>query len=1498
MSAQPSVGTQRPPVQRVPSSGPHRPLNRPALPSKLSHVLASRQDAGLARNASRQGIITPSSSSQVPKPEHSAAQPEVIDLEDDTHNDSTASTRNTVAHTANGLLQYTPSTPQDRQNHIAPHTLQRQSPLPLPTRPACLVEPNQTRPPPSRTVSRKRADPARKPNGLRAPAMATSLPKGKVADFFPWTGISGMHPEDVLTEQMVKSGYSDKAPGPNSNESSMGKPGIHPNLRNKSGLHILSALLCQVMDKRQAMGRCTEASTFKPPPRVTLTDTKREAWLKDLAAPEVPLRKLSRTIPHGIRGKGLLDHCIAKEIPITRALWLSKCVGANEIRAFKRKGVSGAAALAGEIKWIREWTISVEQFVDGVIASCGQPGWNQKMNYAIRLATHFYSEHLLDAEHYMDWLIGSLTSSTSERLPIWILLVQIYWKHLISERRRGSKLALALLIHAQSLADAQHASVNAQLVSRLNQLIIVLAVAHQGCLVLPSSWITIKPTFSTITPAGKYEFATRAMHNVIKRNDRLCEGGITSTSTSQNAKLQLINILDSVELDVQLDRLATNCRSLRLDMPDVLKMALEWACSKHRYGLSKIYLVASLLRYWNGLGIDTEHAILAMLEHASATQDHDARLLHKIAAVLSGSGHFSVGRYLQWLISMGALSGMDTTSTYAQLLLELPDHHLSHHVLSLRRTILNRMRYSVDAEKRQIESYKIELCQSLGEQAVFALPPDIPGTVKSAIAEFLCQRVIYRSPQTGATTFVGTVASYCLIRHTLEGIEDFTSLGNIIIAASSSADPQLLATVSDTVNLHADIFAALGLLPDLTAQLCNQQRVLRAMQPLDRTFLLSLSSLARRVSSAIAFVKPLANDVAVCEMQNSAAACSPASDNMIVSVAGVLESDIDIDRVLASGNTMDEQLMARMFALISSQIAKTGIDVISRASGWFSQLRLFDPTTFDQLCQHLVFQTCNDTAKIQHFHNLAAALVGSGNLLLDAIFQTYERKINNAQISDTAQAGRLATACTRMMIPFTMDGDVAYVPEVYRLELARTTFCEQNKSDVFRIVCIALSMSSGSTNNIEAIGNDDLLPLLGHYVVKATDVVAREFIGKSSHSPAGLRCQELINTMLCADDIVQNNTNQPVARISRVVSSANELSLKISQLVIQQCSLSLQNGGTVSEDDKVGLLETFQTAIDADSSVWPTLLGSLDKDMISQIHGWAQERLTNSISTLVSATTAAADYSVVKRYLKVWEVSASATRLETPDIQVFTALTEHLKDMSSLAETIYTLDTTPLGQGARIGFGVEVLLKLVTTHYQSLGNSRSSQEFVPLLTVLCSLLVHPRLQTQLQLLEHILDVTSMISDDIPVETLQSMVKQFPGFARNNPRIRYLFGSTTNSDSWLALASRIYTQSSAAQQPTGNAFPTTSSLPRPPASLPPRPGSLPQRPSGIPGSSQTPGQASQVQRQPPTPGGRGPFEIKTQPFQLRRWEIMPDPTPNMGANDTSLSLGLFQAKKCL
>jgi mediator of RNA polymerase II transcription subunit 12 len=198
------------------------------------------------------------------------------------------------------------------------------------------------------------------------------------ADFYAWTG---NHPEDQFSESVIRQGYYDKAQM-TQNETGSAKAAIFPALKQKSGLQTLSSLFTSVLAQRRAHGQITSASTFKPPPRVTVTDTKREMWLKDLANPTISLRRLSRSIPHGIRGKVLLDQSLSKNIPIERAVWLAKCVGANELRSFRRKGVSGTFAMGGEAKWIRDFTVCVEQFVESTVGSCGEKDFKIRINYA------------------------------------------------------------------------------------------------------------------------------------------------------------------------------------------------------------------------------------------------------------------------------------------------------------------------------------------------------------------------------------------------------------------------------------------------------------------------------------------------------------------------------------------------------------------------------------------------------------------------------------------------------------------------------------------------------------------------------------------------------------------------------------------------------------------------------------------------------------------------------------------------------------------------------------------------------------------------------------------------------------------------------------------------------------------------------------------------------------------------------------------------------------
>lgn len=222
-----------------------------------------------------------------------------------------------------------------------------------------------------------------------------------LADFFPW---KGSHAEDNLAREFVRDGYYSKTKFPfnlphsrlaaenSSYTSGSSNPGAHESVSTARGFHrsfqreppmlsSLSAVFTAVLERRKSHGKLSSGSTFKPPPRVTLTEAKRKAWLTDLANPTVPLRRLNRTIPQGIRGQPLLEQCLVNGIPISRAIWFAKCVGANEIRTLKRKGTSASFAASAESKWLKEWTSCIEALLESILDNCGAPDWNAKVNY-------------------------------------------------------------------------------------------------------------------------------------------------------------------------------------------------------------------------------------------------------------------------------------------------------------------------------------------------------------------------------------------------------------------------------------------------------------------------------------------------------------------------------------------------------------------------------------------------------------------------------------------------------------------------------------------------------------------------------------------------------------------------------------------------------------------------------------------------------------------------------------------------------------------------------------------------------------------------------------------------------------------------------------------------------------------------------------------------------------------------------------------------------------
>ncbi|KAI5357591.1 Putative mediator complex, subunit Med12 [Septoria linicola] len=1411
-------------------------LKRPAVPSRLNNVRSVSQpgsyvdltsDAVHGRNAAaftqNGGKIYTS--------------PNVIDLSDE--NDERPSKR---AKTGSHMGE-----PKERSAQDSVHQRLPGSPLPSPAAPRLPATYGRSRRP---AVHRL----ARKANGLEPPVCATRLPAPKlVADFGPW---SGQHPEDVMTEGVVKGGYYDKPPGPNSTETNSAKPTIWPNLsaKNNMGLQTLSYLFTSVIEKRQALGKCTAPSTFKPPPRVTVTDTKREAWLRDLANSEVPLRKQSRTIPHGIRGKLLMEQCLSKNIAMPRAVWLAKCVGANELRAFRRKGVSGSAAATGEGKWIREWTVQVEQFLGSVIAMCGQADWQSKMDYAVKLATAFYTERLLERDHYLDWIVSSFAQAAIDKLPIWIIMVQLYWKDITAFGKRGRLLAEAILENLQQLSKID-SRIYDTLKVRLQKLVMIMAVINRGCLIIPRTWLKYQHLLSpkTTTPDGPAQ-------NIMSRNRRLLAPLMKTSQTTRCPLLVLYSLLDAHTFHIDIEKLSSACHSIVSDGNTLIAALLDWSASAFRIGSSRAYLAAKIMTNLHSKGVDTDSAILQYLQ-SSQSLSVVATDVYRVIAELARDNSFSCGRYMQWLITSGVLSGNNAAGLATGLLTALPTTALPPHLQNTRKTLLCRIP-GVNDETAAIAIVSRAIVS--GDSAI-----DTRGQVESLTTA--AKYDLATSLVTGVTRRMMEDAvdlqTFCLVREVLEQTRDVRALSVFLHGTMSTSDTAMLATISDTINMHAKSFAALGTLTVMLNQIVEHYRVLRSQQPLDRALILALIALTKPFADKAILqyqhqtIAALPHDLALCEQQNSLAVCSPASDSLISMQAGSLDSDQEIDAVFASGNTMDEQLMQRVFARIVQRAGKprdTTTQTTSRLCAWLTQLRVIDATNFEALARTYIQACMRSSGATTAALSVVSALVASGCVELDTI-------VSLAQAIKTS-----ASACFAVqMLTSSLTKDTGLgLSEAYRFRVVQQRVCNYSADSITTLLIVAMEDPKFPADE------SGLVELLLEYSTSKYQACLRALVTAPSSTTFFANCSRLMTTIMTI--ATGSSAADKSITPKNIVAMADPIS-------IVQCTAALSFLARVEATNGVNNDKTLHAAIldaiTSGSDVWPQLLESGGRGTVRSIYQWAKDQLLDFITSSGSPNND--DEAQAWRYLDILCVAHHAVK-DDGDAQVMASLTEKLKVICE------RLGEAPIGsQNKQQLTALRILLRLAVLYTpRTIAEDESIKSSLHnFLETLCVLLGRPGLQCHQDILEYIHDVACVLADSLPNEYLATLSAVMARNGICDSRLCFILGTTSNPDAWLALVS--YPQ----PQASGGTAQAKALLQR--AAQQQQQAQAAGRPGPMSGSSGS----AVLQRAMSLRAGQQPQgDPKVVPYMLRRWELMSDATPSMGDNDTSLSLGLFGARK--
>ncbi|KAJ5110925.1 hypothetical protein N7532_001460 [Penicillium argentinense] len=1085
------------------------------------------------------------------------------------------------------------------------------------------------------------------PYRIETPAAAPKLKGDKVADFTPWTG---NHPEDLLNEQTAKQGYYDRTQV-SQNESNTARPALYAQFKHRTGLQMLSSVFSAVLEKRQNHNTVHAPSTFKPPPRVTLTDNKREAWLRDLANATVPLRRLSRTIPHGIRGKVLLDQCLGKWIPVARAVWLAKCVGANEIRAFKRKGTSGSLSVGLEAKWVRDWTSNVQQYVEGVFSAPKSSDWKAKMTYAIGLTARLFFENLLDHDSFLDWFLSSFEAASLATVPVWLLMLGIYWNSVMRYRRRGRRLAEILLQKLKQATDL-HRDTLKPLLDRLSRFISKLAREHTSSMILPASWDIYKSQVSScLNLEQKYDRIL--FQSLAERNARVRRPRQSKEAARRSPQQRIIRLLDSIRSVQDVSSVSSACLEAVADRAALVSKLLEWLATPFRHGICRVYIGVRLLRKWKSLGVDVDDHILSFLSFSQRespkTMNMD-NIYHTISELVR-SQTFSVGRYLQWLMAKGITGRVSSEKQMVHdlpsdigLIIQLPVSRLPEHVSNLRGTLLTRMGLSVSEEAAVTASIKKLISRrlpaifdtpvddkdsfdELAANSSWAVKADVGQWLRRAVAEYTRNathpslRASFSSDPMVSSVSALSPNEFYIIRDILEKFGDISMLADVLRIASSSEDCTVLASIADTTNCHFDSLCAIGATVDLFRKLVDTYANLKRFGIPNLDLMFSLIELGMRVPNELNTVAILRQDLFRMENRSVVAASSPVSDH-IPDFFG----DTDplfrekLDHLLLTGSVMDETTLDTIFNTLAKHLESGEHDDKLSANDtcrYLAQLRSFQPKHFDGIlarwvCGHL--RTPDRCTLLR----ILPPLIGVGCVTIRSFLCLVKRISYSANA--IPNAANLPTDLVKLLVARTEDDGFLDLVS-YRFRLAQQEFLTKDSEEALRIVCgAAASLEKSEISAQDEKLETSMVMLLRELLVRNPGCSNQACVQKLlNQHPAALNMLRIaLNALLNV------NSGKPLPDISTVpphsstdhnsvVSEVEKLASITDDFSLPYCQLKLQVlfNADSGDDTRNNFVDAVFKTVVADSRSqkphWVDLVTLMNPDAVRQIRERAEK---------------------------------------------------------------------------------------------------------------------------------------------------------------------------------------------------------------------------------------------------------------------------------------------------
>lgn len=468
------------------------------------------------------------------------------------------------------------------------------------------------------------------------------------------------------------------------------------------------------------------------------------------------------------------------------------------------------------------------------------------------------------------------------------------------------------------------------------------------------------------------------------------------------------------------------------------------------------------------------------------------------------------------------------------------------------------------------------------------------------------------------------------MRTYVEQFDDLSILADIIGIVATSLDCNVLSAACDTLHYNYKAFRAIGAFEPLFEKIAMRYAAIRTVRSPERDLLISLSDLARTVRVDSQLTQLLAYDLSRYDQKNSLAACSPASDNMMEGVAAT-DMEEEIERVLSSGTSMDQQMMSRVFgkiaAYLEEQLCK-GSHHAENFSAWTYRLRSFEESTFDMILTSWVASLL-----ISHQAQLLSAalppLVASGCLSVSRFLRTVQECIRSRQSSQPGESIRIAVEGFDKILPSEHPTGPCHQQDLYRYRLEQSKFCQQREGGILEFIQDIVQLDLAATGHkdqdrlLQLFSSDRLLSVLKHFAIHDTQSVSTLIAGDNqrpthaNHTPMKALLDRLLDPVghlgkppqsclpYCSNLAAGLSTKTLQRQVATVVESADQLSLPFCQLELHQIFLtSASQAENAAEGVSAALLAAIKTALEKDLPCWSDLILGLDSGITKKVRSF------------------------------------------------------------------------------------------------------------------------------------------------------------------------------------------------------------------------------------------------------------------------------------------------------